>query len=202
MNLDAARDDLAYLRTLVQPDNHGARQFGETYFAAGVCYGVQMLLHGAQMMGWLDGRTLGLLIGIGPTIVFIALLVWISWRHRRQQPASVTGRAVQAVFAGVGMGNVALVAIIGVAAWRHQSLDVWLIYPCVVMVLQGIAWGVAWAVRRKLWLGGVALGWLVVGIAMGITIVDKVAFMIITALGLLLFMVLPGWVMMRQPRAT
>ncbi|HYG28220.1 MAG TPA: hypothetical protein VD906_15120, partial [Caulobacteraceae bacterium] len=174
---------------------------GEAYFAGGVCYGVQMLLHGGQALGWIQGSTAGLLIGIGPTIAFIALMVWLSWRHRDMQPASVTGRAVQAVFAGVGLGNLALVAIIGVAAWRHRSLDVWLIYPCVVMVLQGIAWGVAWAVRRRTWLACVAGGWFVVGIAMALAIPDKAAFVIITGLGLLLFMLVPGWVMMRQPKA-
>ena len=201
MNTDAIRDDLAYLRALAQPDDHGQRRFGEGYFAAGLCYGVQMLLHGAQLLGYLAGPTWGLLIGLGPTIVFVALMAWLTWRHRRARPATVAGRAVAAVFSGVGLGNLALIAIIGVAAWRERSLEVWLIYPCVVMVLQGIAWTVAWAVRRKAWLGGVAGGWFAVGVAMGLAIGDITAFVIITGLGLLFFMVVPGWVMMRQPKA-
>lgn len=200
MNVDAARDDLAYLRGLVQPNDDGQRRFGQSYFAAGVCYGIQMLLHGAQMLGWIADPTLGLLIGVGPTIVFTAILVALLWRDRRAAPTNVASRAVMAVFAGVGLGNLALVAIIGLAAWRAESLQVWLIYPCVVMVLQGIAWIVAWAVRRRAWLGGVAVGWFAVGVAMGIAIVDLTAFVVITGLGLLFFMVVPGWVMMRQPR--
>src|SRR5258706_6726416 len=51
MNADSARDDLAFMRALVEPSDSWLKQFGETYSAAGLCYCVQMLLHGGQVFG-------------------------------------------------------------------------------------------------------------------------------------------------------
>ena len=51
MNTDTAREDLAFMRALVQPDEAWQRQFGEIYLACGLCYGGQMLMHAGQMAG-------------------------------------------------------------------------------------------------------------------------------------------------------
>ena len=37
---------------------------------------LQMLLHGAQFLGWFYGPMYGLLVGLGPTVVFIAMMIW------------------------------------------------------------------------------------------------------------------------------
>ena len=94
MTPDEARDDLAYLRALVEPGDSFQRQFGETYFAAGLCYGVQMLLHALQFgLNWQDER-LGLAIGFGPTVVFLGLMIWIIRRRPAVTGASTVSRAV------------------------------------------------------------------------------------------------------------
>src|SRR5579862_5956217 len=91
MNADSARDDLAFMRSLVEPTDHWQRQFGETYSAAGLCYCVQMLLHGGQLLGLVqpDGLV-GIAIGLGPTLAFLALLVWIIRRNRQPPLGSAT----------------------------------------------------------------------------------------------------------------
>ncbi len=195
---DGAREDLAFLRGLVSGEHDGfQRNFGAAYFAAGVCYGAQMLLHAAQGVGWIGGETAGLIIGFAPTLVYVAILIWII-RSRGGAPPTAANRAMAAVFQSVGVASLAMAAVVAAAAWRERSLDVWLIFPCLVMVLQGIAWMVAWQVRRRAWFGAVAGGWIAVGVAMGLTISVLPAYVAICGFGLLAFMLVPGWVLMRR----
>ena len=202
MNPDTAREDLAFLRGLVQPDEQWRRGFGESYAAAGGCYGGQMVLHGLQGLRLIpDIPWLGLLIGIGPTVLFILLLILIYRRHPwRAAGGGVTSRAVGAVFSAVGTANIFLIAIFGTAALREHSLKTWLFYPCVVLVLQGAAWMVAWALRRQVWFAVVAIGWFVTGLAMGLAIDNIGWFILLSGIGFFAFMLAPGLVLMRQAR--
>jgi hypothetical protein len=200
MTPKSAQDDLAFMRALVETNGGFQRSFGEAYFAAGLCYGVQMLLHAIQMLGWIGDGAVGLAIGLGPTVVFIALLTWIIARGSRQPTGhGVVSRAVGAMFGAVGAANLALIAVIGSVAWREQSLTIWLIYPCVVLILQGMAWMVVYALRRRAWYGVVAVGWFVTGVGMALAIHNAAAFIAIGGAGFIAFMLVPGWVMMRQP---
>ena len=200
MTPKSAQDDLAFMRALVETNGGFQRSFGEAYFAAGLCYGVQMLLHAIQMLGWIGDGAVGLAIGLGPTVVFIALLTWIIVRGNRQPTGhGVVSRAVGAMFGAVGAANMALIAVIGSVAWREQSLTIWLIYPCVVLILQGMAWMVVYALRRRAWYGVVAVGWFVTGVGMALAIQNAAAFIAIGGAGFIAFMLVPGWVMMRQP---
>jgi hypothetical protein len=196
---DSALDDLTFLRSLVQGSDNFQRYFGQVYFAAGLCYSVQMLLHAGQALGWITSPTLGAVIAAGPTIVFLGLLAWLL-RRQGGSPPTTANRAIGAVFRAVGLTNLALTAVIGGAAWRAHSLDVWLIYPCVAMVLQGLAWMVAWQVRRRSWFAAVAAGWFATGVGMGFAIGMPFAYVAIAGLGMLAFMLIPGAVMMRQAR--
>ena len=82
---ETAREDLAFLRTLLDKGD-GRSAFGEGYFAAGLIYGAQMLLHGAQALGWLPpSGLLALVVGLGPTLIFLPVLAWITWRHRSER---------------------------------------------------------------------------------------------------------------------
>lgn len=198
MEKDTAAADLAFLRNLVQAGDDGQRSFGVSYFWAGLIYGVQMLLHGAQFLGFFDGPVYGLLIGLGPTVVFIAMMIWLSIRNRGRPTAGVAGRAVGAVFAATGLANIVLIVVIGLSAAREKSLEIWLIYPCVVMALQGAAWMVAWQIRRQRMAAIVAAGWFVVALAMGYFIGNPVGYVISSGIGLFAFMLIPGWIMMRN----
>ncbi|WP_372783763.1 hypothetical protein [Phenylobacterium sp.] len=201
MNTDSARDDLAFMRALVEPTDDWQKQFGETYSAAGLCYCVQMLLHGGQFFGLAPaGGPVALAIGLGPTVVFLGLLIWIIRRNRSGAAGGATSRAVGSVFGAVGATNLALVLVIGSVAWRWHSLGVWLIYPCVVMILQGLAWLVAYMLRRKSWLALVAIGWFATGFAMAIFIDNMGGFVVAAGVGMFAFMLLPGLFMLRQSR--
>ena len=202
MNADSARDDLAFMRALVDPGDRWQKQFGEAYSAAGLCYCVQMLLHGGQFLGLLPpGGPVALAIGLGPTAVFLSLLIWIIRRNRAQPTGGSTARAIGSVFGAVGATNLVLVLVVGSIAWRLHSLTIWLIYPCVVMVLQGMAWQVAYMMRRKVWLLAVAMGWFATGLAMAALIDNMPGFAAAAGVGMFAFMLLPGLFMLRQSRA-
>jgi hypothetical protein len=203
MNTDTARDDLAYMRALVDAPGNFRRSFGEAYFAAGLCYGVQMLLHGVQRFGWLPGEgPIALTIGIGPTVVFMGLLTWIIRRERASRPPAggAVARAIAAVGSAVGLANLVLIFVIGVVALSEKSLKIWLLYPCTVMVLQAMVWLVIFVLRRRAWFGVVAAGWFLVAAVMAVAIAtwNVDVFMITAALGFFAFMLVPGWLIMRQ----
>jgi hypothetical protein len=201
MNTDvrAAQEDLAFLRALVERSDGTASAWAEGYFFAGLIYGAQMLMHAAQFFGLLPGSGLGALaIGLGPTLVFLPVMAWISWRHRAEQPATSSSRAIGAVFGAVGATTLGMIIIIGWAAWRQHSLATWLIYPASVFLLQSAAWMVAWRMRRQAWLGLVAAGWFVFAIGMGLTTDHLSLYVLFCGLGIWTCMALPGWVLMRS----
>jgi len=204
MNTDVrtAQEDLAFLRALVERDDGTATAWAKGYFAAGLIYGAQMLMHAAQFFGLLPGAGLGALaIGIGPTFVFLPVICWISWRHRTDRPPTAAARAIGAVFGAVGATTIGMIIIIGWAAWRQHSFAVWLIYPASVFLLQGAAWLVAWSMRRRAWLGLVAAGWFAFAIAMGLT-TDRIGlYVLFCGLGIWSCMALPGWVLTRSNAA-
>ena len=198
---EAARDDLAFMRDLVQSSADIQRPLGEGYVAAGLCYGIQMLLHLGQALGLVgDQGAVGLAIGLGPTVVFLVLVIWLSIRNRASRNrASLMARAVTAVFAALGLANFALIAIIGSQALRLHNLDIWLIYPCVVLALQGAAWMIVYFLRRRAWTAWVSVGWYVTGVGAAFCIGHPLAFILVGVFGFWALMVAPGVYMMRRP---
>ncbi len=206
MNADSqsARDDLAFMRALVG-DNESSqtRAFGEAYFVSGLIYGGQMLLHAAQALGLIPNLPLySLAIGIGPTIVFIPVLIWVLYRNRKQAVHGAAGRAVGFVFGAVGLANLFLIAVIGAVALAQHSIVVWLIYPCTVFVLQGTAWLFAFMMRRHVWHLFVAAGWFFSAVAMALSVTSMPYFILFAGIGLWFCMALPGWVMLRGAKST
>ena len=201
MTPDSARDDLAYLRALVQGADSFPRSFGQAYSAAGVCYGVQFLMHGGQALGWMpDAGPAALAIGLGPTAVFLALLAWIIIRSRPEGSGGATSRAARLVFSAVGSANIVAAAVVGSVALRQHSLTIWLIFPCIVMVFQGAAWQVASALWRRAWFAVVAAGWYAAGVGAALCIGTNAAYLAVAGLAFLLFMLVPGVILARPAR--
>jgi hypothetical protein len=92
------------------------------------------------------------------------------------------------------------VMIIGSIAWRMHNLTIWLIYPCSVMVLQGLAWLVAFMLRRRSWMAVVAIGWFITGLGMALFIDNMAGFVASAGVGMFCFMLLPGLWMLRSSR--
>jgi hypothetical protein len=199
----SVKDDLAFMRSLVEAGDSIQGPFGEAYLAAGVCYGVQIILSAAQSVAWLPATEgWSLTIGLAPTVVFLAALASVIRWHRHAAPMRGVWRAIAAVFGCIGLANLALVAVIGSVAVRQHSMTTWLIYPCAVLVEQGAAWLVAFVLLRRAWLALVAVGWFAVAIVMACLIQTTTSFLVAAGIGLMLLMVVPGTVMIRLARAS
>ena len=198
----SVQDDLAFMRALAAGGGTSfLRNFGEVYFATGVCYSAQILGHGAQLaFGWFTEDLAAAILGIGPTVVVVALIFWLNWRRRNTGAVSTVAKAVGAMFGAVGIANLVMVAVVGLQAWRMHSIEVWLISPCIVMAFQGAAWLAAWTLRRRGWMGLVGAGWFATAIAMGVSIPNMAGYLVALFAGLMLCMVLPGYAMMRTFR--
>ena len=197
----AIRDDLAFLRGLVDRSDDFLKLLGRTYFAGGVCYLAQTLLGLAQLWGWIpttDGL-LDLVIGIGPTAVFVIALIAVLPRAGggAASPGQVD-RAIGAFFGAIGLSNLALIAVIGSVALHQKSLTIWLIYPCTVFIFQGAAWLTMFSLRRRPWFGLVAAIWFVSALGMAWGNSNLFTFAVFASLGLLFGMTLPGAYLMTR----
>lgn len=197
----AARDDLAFLKSLVDGAEHSQGVTGKLFVAAGLLYGLQMVGHWLQATGRIALPPLGnLAIAAGPTAIFLVILTTVLVRERGASQGGSANRAFQAVFSAAGLTNLVLAAVFAPPAIAQHDIRVWLFFPCVVYALQGGAWFATWTLRRRTWMLLTALGYFAFAIAMGATIGQEI-YILLAGVGMLLCMVLPGLIMMRQARA-
>lgn len=190
-------EDLAFLRALAEGGAESQRDIGAGLVAGGVLYGLQCFVAGAQAYGWVylsDVQSVAFAAAI--TIAFLIAITWITWRGRRATRGGVMARALGAAFASAGTATISMLCAFAFVALREKSLTIWLLYPCTVFALQGAAWMVAWSLRRRAWLGIVALGWMVSAVVLASTI-GSAAYPLVAGLALVLFMAVPGAIMMR-----
>jgi hypothetical protein len=107
---------------------------------------------------------------------------------------------MEAVFQGAGLANLVLAFVFAYGAHKAQSITIWLYHPIVVCMFQGVAWFVAWAIRRRAWLGLVSIGWFATTVACGVLVNDHAAFLLTIGVALILLMAIPGYVMMRMAK--
>lgn len=197
-DIQSARDDLAYLRGLVSGGSAMQATIGMAFMWAGALYGLQCFLHYLQVQGLVPSEgPVASLIALGPTVVFIAVLTWIIWKDRKSPQGGVGARALGAVFQGAGLANLVMAFVFAYGATKFETPGLWLYHPIVVCMFQGVAWYVAFNILRRFWLGLVAAGWFAMTIALGVVVGDGGAFLLVLAIGLLLLMAIPGWVMWR-----
>jgi hypothetical protein len=200
--LESARDDLAYMRGLVSSGGQFLATGGELFLWAGLLYGLQCIGHWLNIVGVIALPPLGMLaLAFGPTIIFVIVLVVVIWRERKAPQGGVASRALQAAFQGAGLANLVMAFVFAYGSYKAQSMTIWLYHPVVVCMFQGVAWYVAWAIRRQAWLGLVALGWFATTVALGVLVNDPAAFLLTIAIALIALMALPGWLMMRAAKA-
>ncbi len=190
--------DLAFMKALVSEGGRAQASAGAAFLAGGLCYGIQCLGQFAEVMGWLPWGPLGLVLSIGPTVIFLSVLGTILWRARKDAQHGVATRALNAAFSSAGLANMFMVAVFGYNATVEKSFTIWLLYPVVVCAFQGAVWSIAFAIRRKAWLGIVSAGWFAVTLALGLTIHTVVWYLLVLAVALLVLMSGSGYVMMRE----
>jgi hypothetical protein len=196
----AARDDLAFMRGLVEAaGSRGQFLGGSVFLAAGLIYSAQCLLQWAAFAGLIpipNGG--GLTLGLGPTVLFLLVLGWLIWRLRGA-PIASSAKAVNAAFSAAGLTNCIMIVVFLTVAWKLRQPLLWEIYPLMVFALQGAAWIIVFMLRRRLWMLAIGLGWYATAITMAV-LINTLDYALVAGLALLLFMALPGLVMMRLAR--
>ncbi len=192
--------DLAFMKALVESPTMSWSTFGQTYLAGGLIYGAQCLFHWAQFQGWIVlAPTLSLVVALGFTVVFLATLAVMIWRRRADPPLGTANRAIRSMFSVVGVTNMVLVPLFAIVAVRHHSIAIWEIYPTIVFATQGAAWLAASLLRRRPWMAAIAGGWYVSALWLALSI-DTIAYLAVCGLSLILWMALPGALMLRRAR--
>jgi tetrahydromethanopterin S-methyltransferase subunit F len=196
-DLDTARDDLAFLRALVSEGGQAQGSVGGGLLAGGLCYGLQCIAQwGLLVSGWQAPPLLGLAVGVLPTVVFLAILAHLIIRDRKISHNGVGTRAMNAAFGGAGLAAMTTTFIFGYLAVRQQSLMIWLFHPMMICVVQGTVWYIAYAIRRRGWIGLVSGGWFATALVLTL-LIGAHWFVLLLGFSLLLLMALPGWLLVR-----
>ncbi len=196
---DTARDDLAFIRAIVEERRPGLRAGGFLYAAAGAIYGTQALIAAAifsgaapaldDLYGWVVLAANGL---------FMALIGGSFWRHRKDlEVRGAASRAISATFAGVGLANGAVALGFALISIQTQDEGVWFVFPIVVCGFQGAVWYMFAMVAKRAWMGVVAAGWYVAAVVMGALISQPTLYLVAVAAALFALMAVPGAVLMR-----
>jgi hypothetical protein len=198
-----AHADLAFLKALVEGDGRREAAFGASYLLAGVGYGIQIILQ------WLDfadilplPQPIYLAVVSLPTAALIVFSSWQGWRLRKTRAPNAASRAIDAMFSGAGLANVAVIAAIVAAAVGQRAYMMILVYPAVLFAFQGACWFVVYRVRKQLWMLAVALAWVASGVGMGVALgmMQLHAYVAIATFDLWVLMALPGYLMLRNAR--
>jgi hypothetical protein len=171
----SARDDLAFLRGLVDEDwRPGTWAFGAIYVSLGVALVAHVLISWAAAAGYLPLRGVSL-VTTYVVLYGVASLVW-TWigghvhqesRRRGTQAASVKSRAGAAALGSAFVGHLTMLAVFVIVAVRQQNPVFLELAPLVLFTLQGVVWFVVHSMRRQRWQLAVAWAWLlaVLGLA-------------------------------------
>jgi hypothetical protein len=203
-NTQSAREDLAFLRSLVDEDwRPGVWTFGAVYTSVGVTLVAHVLISWAAAAGYLPLRGGGLIAAYVVLYMLASLVwVWIGNRARREAErgrapaASVKGRAGAVALMSAFAGHLVMMAVFVIVALRQRN-DVFLeLAPLVLFTLQSMVWFVVHAMRRQRWQVVVAVAWLVAVIALA-PLVGTGAFGFGIAVTAVALMIVPGVHMIR-----
>lgn len=200
--LDAARADLAFLRALAERPSEPGAAAGRFSLMTGLIWAFDALVLWTHHAGLVTLSAAQQQIFVAMvTLIWLALSFWMRWGA----PAAgaphpgAAARAYRAAVAGIGMAQLATLAVFFVAAFRFDLGEVFIIYPSMMFLFFGASWLAAFMLWRNAWRLAVALGWFAaaVGLAAG---PGDASFIAIAGLAMLLLMALPGWVMMRTAK--
>jgi hypothetical protein len=196
-----AQEDLAFLRQILSPDQDAAqtRYFGQMYALWGTAFAVPLF------MEWLR------IIGLAPlpdyfwvlasVVVTVGIIVVSIVTGVRARPAlGMQARAANAVFAGIGWANLAVLAGLIFVAYALRDGRVMMAHAVVVFAFQGAAWYAVWALRKRPFAGLVAAGWYGSAAIAGAAVARPDVFVLLCAIFLVLLMVFPGVVMARAAK--
>jgi len=198
----ALRNDIAFMRALSEDSGRALSRDAAILVAVGAIFGLNAFRYWGIEAGFLDwAKPTGNWMGLDALAVFLIVLVVI----RRRFHGAVRGaasRAMGAAWGGVGIAISAAVIALVIGAWRLQLplLVIW-VFPLILFTLYGAAWWIAFAIKRRNWFAGIAIGSFVTTLGCGFRMgrPDEWA---ILGLGLFLWVAVPSVAILRETRAT
>jgi hypothetical protein len=190
--------DVAFLRSLAEGGSTATVKEGAILLANGVTFALVAAQYWAIDTGlltvpvwlkpwlWLDGL-----------VVFLGAVAWISAKYRGRPPGAAS-RALAAAWAGVGTALVfAVLGLVAAASRLGLPLLATWVFPLILFTLIGAAWGVAYAVRRRLAFALAAAGSFAAAVLCGGLMGRPEEWLVLSG-GLVLLLAVPGGLIVRS----
>ncbi len=184
----SARNDLAFMKTVVEDRGPLPWFFGAHLFAVGAIFGLNLLVGSlvvwpSAIWSWLPA-----------SILYVP--VWFFINARSNYAAmGPSARVFGAVWMAVFLMTVTIVASL-IVAQTGSGVAYGLIWPSIACALYGGAWLVGALIRRRIWMGLVALGCFATAIACA-AYVGQPQMLLVLGIALLAVFAAPGLVLMR-----
>lgn len=201
--MQGLRDDVAFMRGLAEEGRKAPLLGGAISVAAGVIYGGASLGHYAVLTDRFGDAPrwslMGIWLGAG---LAMGLALWLLTPATRDRPgaASAGNKAAGLAWMSMGFSIGAVFLAFLVAAGQTGEWVVMDLLLSVVFALYGAAWGVSAGMSGVRWLWLVSVGSLVSAVGLAFLVGEPELYLSF-ALGLLVWVVAPGLLMMRQARA-
>lgn len=197
--MQAARDDLAFLKAIA--DDHGPLPtlIGAHMLAVGFPYGLNFVLVWAVVAGllpWWPPEQLSS-TWIPGTLLYVPLAVYLHGRGA-SYTAGPTARLFTAAWSAVGLTALPIVAVM-LLAQAKTGIAFAIVWPALSFVLWGGAWASLAIIRRKAWHAAVALGSFATALASAALIGAPGAWLVMAA-GMLACIAAPGAAIVRRSR--
>jgi hypothetical protein len=194
----AARDDLAFMKAVAEDRGPLPSLLGAHLLAAGAPFGLNVIYAWAGIRGFVPWPAEWQVWSWAPAAVVYTPWLFVLLFAGRRATFGPSGRGFAGPWAGVGLMTVMTVSVLAVAT-PATGPQVWLVWPALAVTIYGGAWASAAFASGRYWGLVVAAGCFATAIACS-ALINTPEHWLAMGLGLLLFVAVPGWLMMRRAR--
>lgn len=195
-NAAQARDDLAFMKAVAEDRGPLPAILGWHLVAVGAAFAPDLVLVWAiftERLAWPE--SLRMLTWLPGVALWLPAYLLIQARGRGRGGFGPSARVFAAAWGAMGVMTLATLVLFAVAQGATGDLY-FRLWPAFGFVLWGGAWSVVAIIRKRLWLGGVALASFALGIGCA-AMLNTPAVWLVMAAGLALVFALPGAVILR-----
>jgi hypothetical protein len=192
------REDIAFMKSLAEDDLSLPKRDWAIMIAVGSIFGLMGIRAWLMSSGLWEPPALWyrwMLLDV--PALFVLTLIIILKRFPRGAKGTLS-RSMSAAWSAVGTGVAAMSVAFGVAAWQTHNIPVVMgLFTPMLFVLYGMAWWIAYRIRLQTSLKWVAFGSFATAAATG-ALIGRPELWLAEALGLLLWVLLPGIIGIRS----
>jgi hypothetical protein len=196
-DVQAIRDDLAFMRALAQEGRRAPLLIGHNMLVGGIVFGTTCIVCWAiatQVLALSRWWEAAIWLVETPVYMSYSYVRRTQWRSAQPGATAITNRAVQAAWRGVGYAALVLGVAAAIAAYQMKTMAPFGLFPSIVMALYGLGWMVAAAMSETKWLRIVSIASFVMAIVIAVSADTKASYLLV-AVALYLLMALPGWLL-------